>query len=745
MAPRSPSTGADAAFPLTKFLSPITRDAQVMRTHSLDAIAGPPEAQHLLLSASPGMGKSTLAAQWAAGIGAASWVALASEDAAPVRFWTAVTTALRGVVRELPAPSFADDASPLRVRVVDELLQYGGMVALVLDDAHHVLHGAGAEIEWLLTQAPPNLRVCVCTRTHPPLSLPRLVAAGLLTVLRDRDLAFDDEEARAFLELRADVNVDADAIEEIVRRAQGWPAALQLAVRTLQSGTSVAELIEALDRGLSQLTDYMEAEVLARLDRDERALLEGLALLRRFSPALVQYALERPIGDRLAELEARNVFVAPVDPDRRWFRLHPLVARIVLVSAHDSDPALARRVRRRAAGWCVAHDAPAEAIDHLLLAGDAPRAGELIADAVPQQVAAGWPMLALRSWLAQLPVDVVRASARLCLAAAWVAAAENRRTEAHDWSAHAVALDPTSPGSPAAPSSAAEAAAITAIFCGKDYETGERECIRALEMLGGGSPWEPLLHVMRGWYAYQRGEASAALVALHRAQVAAADADLRVVDAVARALAGAAHLALGDEASAADAAGAAARARESPGVAAHPLALLSWFGTIHVRRSLGMTALAAAEADRASALAATIPPLADSQLIALPVMIELIRVRAESGDLQGAARALMEARARLAAAVDAGHLPRWLDDAARELARRGSPGAHDTRRELGVSPREAAVLQMLAGPYTLREIGDILHVSRNTLKTHCRAIYRKLSVGGRAEAVARARAAGLID
>jgi LuxR family maltose regulon positive regulatory protein len=45
---------------------------------------------------------------------------------------------------------------------------------------------------------------------------------------------------------------------------------------------------------------------------------------------------------------------------------------------------------------------------------------------------------------------------------------------------------------------------------------------------------------------------------------------------------------------------------------------------------------------------------------------------------------------------------------------------------------------------SLEEIGQTLHVSKNTVKTHQRAIYRKLGVGRRSDAVERARRYGLV-
>jgi LuxR family maltose regulon positive regulatory protein len=56
-----------------------------------------------------------------------------------------------------------------------------------------------------------------------------------------------------------------------------------------------------------------------------------------------------------------------------------------------------------------------------------------------------------------------------------------------------------------------------------------------------------------------------------------------------------------------------------------------------------------------------------------------------------------------------------------------------------LTDRERSVLTYLASSMTAAEIADELYVSVNTVKTHLGAIYRKLSAGGRREAVRRAR------
>jgi LuxR family transcriptional regulator, maltose regulon positive regulatory protein len=58
---------------------------------------------------------------------------------------------------------------------------------------------------------------------------------------------------------------------------------------------------------------------------------------------------------------------------------------------------------------------------------------------------------------------------------------------------------------------------------------------------------------------------------------------------------------------------------------------------------------------------------------------------------------------------------------------------------------ELRVLGLLPTHLSFREMGRELHVSGNTIKTHAHAVYRKLDVCSRSDAVVRAREMGLLD
>ncbi|WP_137931269.1 response regulator [Mesorhizobium comanense] len=76
-----------------------------------------------------------------------------------------------------------------------------------------------------------------------------------------------------------------------------------------------------------------------------------------------------------------------------------------------------------------------------------------------------------------------------------------------------------------------------------------------------------------------------------------------------------------------------------------------------------------------------------------------------------------------------------------------SPNAHggaDDEAGLKLSPREIEVLQLVAKGFTMIEVARFLKVSPHTTRTHAKAIYRKLEVSTRGEAVFEASVRGLI-
>jgi LuxR family maltose regulon positive regulatory protein len=118
-------------------------------------------------------------------------------------------------------------------------------------------------------------------------------------------------------------------------------------------------------------------------------------------------------------------------------------------------------------------------------------------------------------------------------------------------------------------------------------------------------------------------------------------------------------------------------------------------------------------------------------------LLALAEVALLAGERQEANELHARAARQISSCADPGILAQRLGRTSRTTPpREGLPtdGSADD-----LSPRELAVLRLMSSELTLREIGDQLYVSFNTVKTHARNVYAKLRVSSRADAVARAR------
>ena len=90
--------------------------------------------------------------------------------------------------------------------------------------------------------------------------------------------------------------------------------------------------------------------------------------------------------------------------------------------------------------------------------------------------------------------------------------------------------------------------------------------------------------------------------------------------------------------------------------------------------------------------------------------------------------------------------PAIVSAALETIEQRGSDGSRAVAVLLAepLSEREQAILRYLPTMMSNQEIAGELVVSINTVKTHLKAIYRKLQAPGRRDAVQRAREIGLI-
>ncbi len=437
-----------------KHYAPLFRPDTVLRPRLMERLDEGMRSRLILVSAPAGFGKTTAVSEWTTGCSRlesgvrAAWLSLDEADSDPARFLAYLVAALQTVAADVGQAVLGMLESPEPPRVesmltalLNEIATLPHHVVLVLDDYHLVDSGPVDEaLAFLLEHLPPQLHLVVATREDPRLPLARWRARGQLTELRAADLRFTPSEAAEFLNRVMGLDLSAEDIAALETRTEGWIAGLQLAALSIQGRPDAAGFIQAFTGSNRFVLDYLVEEVLQRQPDDARSFLLQTSILDTLCGALCDAVTGHMHGAAALErLERDNLFVVPLDDERRWYRYHHLFADVLqahlLEQQLDQVPAL----HRRASEWYEANGARSDAIRHALAARDFDWAADLIERAGPSVVTASQTALWL-DWAKSLPDELIRARPVLSVWHAYallgsgdLEAAEARLTDAERW------------------------------------------------------------------------------------------------------------------------------------------------------------------------------------------------------------------------------------------------------------------------------------------------------------------------
>ena len=739
---------ADAPVLLVTKLHPPAVPAQTIARERLFSRLRDGRGRRVSLVACPaGFGKSTLLAAWREDEAArrpVAWVTLDEADDDPVVLWSHVIAALGRAcpaLAETLRPDVAAAAPIVEVvlpRLVNELVEQGE-VAVVLDDFHR-LSGAPARdsVAWFVDHLPSTVQLVLSTRTDPPLPLAALRAHGELLELRAEELQFTREEAAEFLNGRLGLGLEPGDVDLLVARTEGWPAGIYLAALSLTGTEDPHGLVAAFDGTSAHVVDFLAGEVLAAHGPALQDFMLRTSVLERLCAPLCDAVLGAPgSGDALASLERSNLFLIPLDDRRRWYRFHHLFAQILRVELERRDAASVPELHRRAFVWHREHGTTDEAIQHAVAARAFPEAGGLIAQTWVHYANSGRTST-VTDWLMRFPPEVIDDDAALLVVRAWLSALRGREDDMRAAMARARALG----GLEAGPlpdglaSLESSLSVLQATFGWGDVGAIIEHGMRSAALEGPDSPWRPVITWALGWAHLCNDDLDEADRWLTETTETAPRMDQWIVG-----VAAIADLSL--------IAGRRGRRAEAMRLALDAAGLARERGLLdaiedgEVHTALG--AALVAEGRVAEALPALEKGVFLRRLWGQPLdlvdgLIELAAGAAAVGDRARARELFDEAESLVARCRDPGALPGRLE-AARRAARPARAGAAPGDE---LSERERTVLRLLGDGLTEREIGGELYLSFNTVHSHVKAIYRKLGVSSRAEALDRARARRLL-
>jgi LuxR family maltose regulon positive regulatory protein len=291
---------------------------------------------------------------------------------------------------------------------------------LILDD-YHLLQGQPVHeaMSFLFDHLPAPVHVVIATREDPPLPLARMRARRQITELRATDLRFTPDEAATFLNAMMGLDLAAADVQALEARTEGWIAGLQLAALSIRGRNDAGGFIAAFTGSHHFVLDYLAEEVFNRQPTAvQRFLLRTCLLPRLCGPLCDAVTGQTESQAMLQQVERANLFLVPLDEERRWYRYHHLFAELLQVRLRETHPGLDRELYGRASRWFAQEGLVVEAIQQALAGEDYTQAQHLIAQHAEPLWRQGH-MAHLRHWLAALPPAALHASPRLLAIQAW--------------------------------------------------------------------------------------------------------------------------------------------------------------------------------------------------------------------------------------------------------------------------------------------------------------------------------------
>ena len=695
------------------------------------------------VTAPAGYGKSTFLAEWAAAEDRrVAWVSLDRFDDDPAVLLVSLASAycraglgsadlvadMRGQV-----VSVLGRAAP---RLVSEFRASPVPFVLMLDDLHELQSSGCHDVLGMVISAIPHgSQLATASRSEQPF-LPRLRALGDAVEFGAGDLALDAHAARQIF-ANAQVTLNHDLAAAVTEQTEGWPVGLHLAALIAKKNHSLEGGVTGAD---PYVADYLYREALIQQPEDIQQFLRRTAVLDQLSAPLCDAVLQTSAAAaHLRRIEEHGLFLTPLDRRREWYRYHALFREFLLGELGRTEPDVTMTLHRRAADWYEVNGSPELALEHLLHTDNWDRSVRLTAKLSMPTYMAG-QLSTVQRWFAALGDANIARYPPLAVLACYASVFTADIPRAEQWAAVVDAASFDGEPTTGAASFDSNRAQLRAAMCANGPERMMADAAFSLAQEPAWSPWRDSALWMLAEAHLLAGEFDEARAAF--AEASAVAAGMSNWDTIPICEAHVAWLAMdrGEWQEAADRLKLALGTIDAHRLDDYVFSLPAFAGAARLSVHHGDVK----EAHRQLTRAMRARPSATYLLPYLAVQLRLhlatvYLALAEPATVRQLLREIDDIVSRRPA------LGTLIDEVKEfRVALASAKAAVGAAAMLPLTPAELRLLPYLQTHLTVDKIAERLFISSHTVKTQFRAIYRKLGVSSRNDAVQKATEVGLL-
>jgi LuxR family maltose regulon positive regulatory protein len=418
-----------------KLLKPYRPAVQIQRSRLCDALCHARAPRVSLIRAPAGFGKSTVMQQaylrlCEEGVPSA-WLSLDAADNDAPRLLHFLCKVFEQIASAGDGLSEGLSAGQIALEMLDGLASLPTPCVLFLDDLESLQNPVAlALVRQVIEHLPAGARLVFGSRTIPDIGLTRLRTSGQLQELDTARLRFTAQECAQLLRERNQLTLPEPLLQRLVAITEGWPTALWLVSMLMENSSDPAAVVDPFSGSSSLVADYLSEEILAR----QPAELCDFMLRSSILPQLNAELCDAVLGidnsrELLFHLEQSNLFLVPLDLERKWFRYHSLFSGFLQEQLAIREPLRVPRLHRTAAHWYWKQQRPVPAIEQALKTGDMAFALPLFTQHAQRLLGEGRSLILMRL-IGQVDREALNAQPELQVVHVWATAFTRGAAEA---------------------------------------------------------------------------------------------------------------------------------------------------------------------------------------------------------------------------------------------------------------------------------------------------------------------------